>query len=100
MIDYTEHFFFYCKKVRCLWQNVENIIRIKTNLNVKLDEKHILLGFPKNRQEKKMTLQHIDFINQVIAIGKLTISKLKYGKSRNILEIFETECILRKINSI
>ena len=36
-------------------------------------------------------------VNQIIALGKLIISKYKYGPQRNIMEIYEAECVIRKI---
>ena len=36
-------------------------------------------------------------INHRIAIGRMVISKYRYGKGRNIFEIYETECYLRQL---
>ena len=91
--DYLEHFFVTCKKVQGLWQEIEKDINLYIGKNVTLKEQHILLGIPKiqginSKKTKK--------INLAIALGKVTISKFKYGKNRNIMEIYETECRLRK----
>ena len=96
-VDYTEHFFFHCQKVRFIWLEIEKIITSLTNYPLKITEAIVLTGFIGNPRQAPLTLKKINLINQLIAIGKVTISKFKYGKYRNILEIFETECRLRKI---
>ena len=36
-------------------------------------------------------------INQIISLGRMVISKYKYGPTRNIMEIYESDCFLRKV---
>ena len=42
-------------------------------------------------------MKDVKLINVLLLIGKLTISKCKYGKYCNILSLFEKECNYRKI---
>ncbi len=93
--DFIEHFFVHCKKVLPLWHEITKDIFSFSGVPVALDEEKILLGVPQINGVSKYTM---DKINLVIAVGKLTISKYKYGKPRNILEIYETECYLRNIS--
>ena len=93
-MDFIEHFLFNCKKVTPLWNEVQNDIKAHLDISVKLNESHTILGIPAIEGVSKTDVQKI---NQVIAIGRLTVSKFKYGPNRNIIEIFESECALRKI---
>ena len=43
------------------------------------------------------TRSEINQINQLIAIGRMTISKFRYGRGRNLIEIYESDCALRKV---
>ena len=92
--DFIEHFFVHCSKVVILWQEITKDIFSFSGVTISLNEENILLGIPDMPGISKVTL---DKINLIIAIGKLTISKFKYGKPRNILEIYENERRLRKL---
>ena len=92
--DFIEHFFVHCKRVLPLWHEITKDIFSISGVPVALDESKILLGVPQIRGVSAVIMKKI---NLVIAVGKLTISKFKYGKPRNILEIYETECHLRNI---
>ena len=60
----------------------------------KIVEKDVILGVQDIEGLSKKDLKQI---NLWIAIGKLVVSKFRYGKTRNIIEIYETECRLRKL---
>ena len=92
--DFIEHFFCNCRLVQPLWKELEKDIRFHLNVTVKLDEQTILLGFLGQNGITKFICEHI---NVAIAIGKMSISKFRYGKKRNLIEIYETECRLRNI---
>ena len=92
--DFIEHFFVHCKKVSKLWTEISKDICAYTGEKVTLDEEKILLGIPQIYGINKVSM---DKINLAIAVGKLTISKFKYGKPRNLLEIYENESRLRKL---
>ena len=48
-----------------------------------------MFGFYKGREEQKK------YINRLIIIGKLCISKFKYGKHPNLLFLFKKELNIR-----
>ena len=64
------------------------------NINVDINEKVIILG---PYMLNDLRLKQLKKINQIIALGKMVVSKFKYGHVRNIMEIYETECCLRKV---
>ena len=68
-------------------------IRIYLDVSLDLTEELVLTGVT---QVHGVSLSQLKKINHALAIGKVTISKFKYGKVRNILEIYETECRIRK----
>ena len=94
VVDFIEHFFFQCKKVSPLWNEIQNDIKANLDISIKLNESHIILGIPSVSGLSKTDVRKI---NQAIAIGRLAVSKFRYGPKRNILEIYESECSLRKI---
>ena len=93
--DTPLHFFFECKAVTQLWKEIESIILLKTNCKISLSAKDVILGVLPNKDTIK---QYICKINLLILIGKLVISKGKYGKVANFKSILENELILRKIH--
>ncbi len=95
VVDFSEHFFYHCELVKDLWLEIEKHIITLTNINIKLNESAVLLGYI---QKNSIPALDIQTINKLIAIGKLAISKFKYGKQRNLIEIFESECNIRSID--
>ena len=88
------HFFYECKTSRAIWRELENIIASQRGKRVKIDNVSALLGYiPGNKRGKK----HCQYINLAIMIGKMVISKLKYGPKRNPLELLEFELESRQI---
>ena len=94
LLDTIEHFFYFCTKVRPLWQTIKADILTHWNINVNINEQIIILG-PIGLNS--LGLSQLRKVNQIVAIGKMVISKFKYGHPRNIIEIYETECYLRKV---
>ena len=90
-IDSLEHFFFSCGEINCLWKYIENVINIKFGKCCTLSEKDVLFGLDKGN------LKYLSYVNIVILIGKLCISKYKYGDKQNLIYLFDMECLLRKI---
>ena len=90
-IDFIEHFFYFCDKIRPLWKYIENIIKSRFSCAVQLDARSVLLAFfGLNKTLRK-------FINHAILIGKMCISKFRYGTPYNIIFIFEREAALRHL---
>lgn len=90
--DVVEHFMAECTMVRSLWQEIENQIAIYTGKRIKLEVSHILFGLVENVDLNKHQLKQA---NLAILVGKMTVSKYKYGQKRNILDIFNTEASMR-----
>ena len=93
-VDYTEHFFFQCNSVKAVWVEIKHYIMNCFNKNVHMTEQVALFGIT---DLEGATRSEINQINQLIAIGRMTISKFRYGRSRNLLEIYESDCALRKV---
>lgn len=93
-IDYIEHFFWQCKKLKPFWNNVESTILRKTGIQVKLSETAVLLGY----ETHKLKLEVNKIINHILLIAKMTISKYRYGDRFNIDATFEKEMLLRLKN--
>ena len=92
-IDYIEHFFVECPKISSLWTFIEEKIYSELKTKLKLSVGDILLGCtPKER----MLTRDMRYINFLIIISKLCISKYKYGTPINIILSFENELRLRK----
>ena len=94
VIDVMEHFFFSCKKVKPLWEEIEKDIQAFLSVNIKLTQIMIILGVTDYHGSKAEVRKQI---NWVIAIGKMVISKFKYGRPRNIIEIYESDSRVRKL---
>ena len=92
-VDYVEHFLYECKCVKTLWAHIEKLYLINYGTSLSLDLHHVIVGY---KLDNFVTFQ---YINMLILIGKLTISKYKYGKYvGTITSLFEQECVLRGIS--
>ena len=91
--DYIDHFFFKCVKSKPLWSQANKIISIKLSINICLTVNDVMFNYHNNAFEDV----NIKYINHVIAVGKLCISKFRYGKHPNLFILFERELRLRKL---
>lgn len=82
------HFFFECYSTKQIWLEIENNITFSTGKRIKLKAAEALLGFI---PECDRTKKEYFLINQLILIGKLVISKMKYGPQRDPKELLESE---------
>ena len=92
--DYTEHFFFTCKVVKTFWKHIKAQINIELGVKIDLEEKTVMTGL---LQKEGITTGQIRVVNHAILIGKLTISKYKYGKSKLLNYTFDNEARSRKL---
>ena len=92
VIDYVEHFFFSCEKVKRVWTECQNHIFMKIGKNVVLTEQDILLGYKVNESNNI----EVKFINHLILITKMVISKYKYGNPIDIIVLFQKEINIRR----
>ena len=91
-IDFYEHFFFHCEKIKRVWDSVETRFYIKFGTNIHISDVEALLGIEIAPHLTKMQLR---YLNHLILIAKMCISKFKYGTQLEILYIFEKECLSR-----
>ena len=97
VLDTVEHFFYFCAKIKHLWREVRVLLQSVHGIKVKhITEKEVILGYTENKDLKHKEVMKI---NLLLAIGRLTISKFKYGKTRNVLEIWESEVRMRKVDA-
>jgi len=90
--DYIEHFFWNCAKIKKVWKLCTDYIFKKSNCHVQLVETDVMFGYrPENGNNS-----FVRFVNHVILIVKMTISKFKYGKGYDIAVLFEKELELRE----
>ena len=94
-IETIQHFFFDCITVKSLWSDIEGRIQSIINEHIFLSATDVLLGLGKKTRFSHNTM---NTLNLLILIGKATISKVKYGKHKNFLVIFEREMNIRKLN--
>ena len=92
-MDFLEHFFFSCIKVKPLWDEIHKDINASLGVAFRVKESDVITCAQNYRDISSIMLKKI---NYRIAIGRMVISKFRYGKARNIFEIYETECCLRK----
>ena len=93
-VDFIEHFFFHCQAINQLWNEIKNDILICFNVNIRMSEQIVLFGVLNIEGASR---SDVSLINQLLAIGRMSISKFKYGRSRNLIEIYESDCALRKV---
>ena len=95
-IDYVEHFFFKCSKINHLWKHVEQTFYVKWKIKIVLDVHMVLLGIVDKKTFNLSNLQ-MDYINHLIQIGKMCISKFRYGTPINLVIMFDNDLQMRKI---
>ena len=89
-IDYIEHFFFDCKKIKIIWNEVDKIILKLYNVNIKVTQSDVLFGY--NCPGKFNAI-----INHILSISKLSVSKYRYGKYPDLISLLHFELRIRKI---
>ena len=90
-IDTYEHFFYNCKKINCIWKEVLSHIKVKFGFSGNFEVKDVLIMYVNNNRNIE------NYVNIIINIAKLCISKFKYGHYPNILSLFEFELRLREL---
>ena len=91
VIDHVDHFFYSCGKTSIIWDKVNFVISHKLNKNTSLTVTDVLFGV----HDKNVSNKDNIFINHVIAIAKLCISKYRYGNHPNLLFLFDHEFNIR-----
>ena len=88
-IDYSEHAFYECHKIRPLWYEIEKVFSAKTNVKHKITRDDAMFGISKYQTTMKTSC--LKLLNHIMLIGKLAISKFRFAKSLNVIEIFHKE---------
>ena len=94
-VDYIEHFFFYCPKINILWSYVADYFQIRFNIRITFTAEIVLLGLV-NKTDLCLNREQWSFLNHLIMIGKMCISKYKYGTPCNLNVMLYRELQLRR----
>ena len=82
------------KKIKQIWSLTESRFLAKFSKRISLSCQDALLGIvSKDGLSNQMFL----YINHLILVAKLCISKFKYGNASNISCLFERECRFRNL---
>ena len=92
VIDYIEHFFFTCRRIKPVWEACQNYIYTISNERILIRETDALFGYKVNSVNSSL----IRFINHMILITKLVISKYRYGRPIDLLVLFQREVDMRR----
>ena len=93
-VDYLEHFFCECVKITELWRYIENCFYVKYNEKILLSTQDILFG---KIDRSTFQCDMWKYLNHLILVGKMCVSKFKYGKQIAILIMFENEVELKNL---
>ena len=93
VVDFIEHFFFYCPIIRVFWKNIENFILAEYNTHLHIDVTDVIFGLCApihTTKENQKTLNHI------ILVGKMCISIFKKtNRHANMYSLFENQWQIR-----
>ena len=92
-IDHSDHAFFDCHKMKPLWNEIENYFSAKTKNIHRIKKQDVMVGILKYQTDLK--IKHLNLLNQLILIGKLTISKFRYGNRSDLIYMLHRELMLR-----
>lgn len=90
-IDYIEHFFYYCKKIKSVWTEVNNIVSQQHNSLIRLSVTDVLFGYDIKDDDTNNS------INKIISVGKLVISKFRYGNHPHLISLLLSELQFRDL---
>jgi hypothetical protein len=90
-IEYIEHFFYGCNKIKKVWIEVDNILLLQYNVEKKITQVDVLFGYSHADQQKA------SIINKIISVGKVSISKFRYGKYPDLISLLHFELRIRNL---
>ena len=93
-VDYVEHMFIHCPRLRGFWEMIFNMILARTGVRVDRTDSNILFGI--NRADMDCNKEKYIVINHIILIAKMCISKTKKDNIRNTQITFEIELAARE----
>ena len=85
VLESLQHFFYYCPIAKKLWKEIQRDLH-----GIQLTERSVMLVVDVEHDNSQN-------INLYILIGKLVISKYRYGNYPNILQLYEAEKRVRKL---
>ena len=94
LVDSLEHFFVECSQIRGIWQEIRALVLKNLGFVLNLTPEAILTGVVEAGNIKS---HHKLLINQALAIGRYTVSKFKYYKKGNIIDVLHDELALRNV---
>ena len=92
--EFIEHLFYDCQRLGQLWQKVENMIRINSNIDISLNKYNVILGIEQDEISKTLNKKEIAEVNELLMIAKFCISKSKVMET-NLEITFENELRIR-----
>ena len=94
--EYLEKNFVECALEKEFLKSMKSLILRDINKNISLTPQRIIFGINVNEiNNREYTARDIKYINFAILVGKMSISKAKYGTVKNIAMVFEHEWDLR-----
>ena len=93
-IDFIEHFFYTCQKIKNIWKNVEQKVLFRYNKQLKLSCSDVLLGFDSENETDKIFLS---YVNLLILIAKMCIGIVRYHCPMDIEDLYNQELRLRNV---
>ena len=97
-VDFLEHFFVECKRLTGFWKHVTNFILQKIDVKIDPSVNQILCGI-EHGEFPTVSTEKFNFINHVLLIAKMCVSKMRYGKCNYIFLLFELDISLRLTNN-
>ena len=92
-VDYVEHFFYDCRICQPLWDHVKQILNVICGKKIMFNAKEVLLGICKNDE---YDTEEWKLINLCLLVGKVCVSKHKYGTPSNLKSLFDNELMIRE----
>ena len=96
--DLIEHYFYLCERNRNLWTKVNQKIRNKLGNEIQLNIKVVLFGIEQDEIYDKLQASEVQFINNMLLIGKFSIIKSK-TQNVNLSLLFDNELRIRSKDS-
>ena len=93
VIEFSDHFFFDCLDNKELWKEVGKIINSKFGFRIDINLQNVMTGYLNKKLSRKTILE----VNHILLIGKMVISKVKYGKRQNMVVLLHEELANRNI---
>ena len=91
-VDYVEHFFYDCRICQQLWDHVKQILNVICGENIMFNAKEVL-GICKNDE---YNTEEWKLINLCLLVGKVCVSKHKYGTHSHLKSLFDYELMIRE----